>query len=75
MNRELTKFQERYPIGCAVLYSNYGGRGHGNRAVVLHYLHRTGEPDKVAAIQLQFKGGGMHLVTPNQMKKYYSKIS
>lgn len=73
-NRLLEKFSEAFPIGCRVKYNNPGRRGDGNTAVVQHYLHRTGEQDKVAAVQLAFISGGNHIVTSNQLKKYYLKI-
>lgn len=56
------------------MYNNYGARGHGNIAKITSYLHRTGEQDVVAAVQLQFESGGNHFVTPNQLAKYYSPI-
>jgi hypothetical protein len=75
MNRSLEKFQDRFPVGSTVMYSNCGRRGDGNLAKVSAYLHRTGEPERVAAIHLTFTTGGTHFVTPNQLQKYYHKIS
>ena len=69
-----TKASEKFPIGCKVMYSNYGGRGDGNIATVKHYLHRSGE-ERISHIELQFESGGNHVVTANQLQKYYSKIS
>lgn len=74
-DRRIEKFSEMFPIGCKVMYRNPHRRGDGNIAQVVHYLHRTGEQETVAAIQLRFNGGGNHYVTPNQLKTYYSKIS
>lgn len=69
-----TQASQKYPIGCKVMYSNYGGRGHGNVATVKHYLHRSGE-ERISHVELQFESGGNHVVTANQIEKYYSKIS
>ena len=66
--------EEKFPIGCKVSYCNPGMRGHGNIATVRHYLHRTGD-EKISHIELIFETGGNHVVTTNQIRKYYSKIS
>lgn len=67
------KAQLQYPIGSKVQYVNPCTRGHGNIATVKHYLHRTGE-ERISHIELIFDSGGNHVVTANQIKKYYSKI-
>lgn len=69
-----TQAAQKFPIGRKVMYSNYGGRGHGNIATVRHYLHRTGE-ERISHIELIFESGGNHVVTANQIQKYYSKIA
>jgi hypothetical protein len=67
------KAQLQYPIGSKVMYCNPCTRGHGNVATVLNHLHRTGQ-ERISHIELRFDSGGNHVVTANQIQKYYSKI-
>lgn len=70
----IIKLTNQYPIDSRVIYHNHGRKGHGNIATVYDYLISTKSPEKVAAIQLQFNSGDMHIVMPNQLYKYYRLI-
>lgn len=73
-NKTLEKIEAQFPKGCEVRYNNQGRKGHGNIATITHFLHRTGEPEKVAAVQLSFNQVGCHFVTVNQLRKYYKRV-
>jgi len=75
MNRTLEKITSKYPIGCKVIYRNAGRKGDGNIAEVYSYLHRHTDPDCVTYIELRFGPITNHVVTVNQLSKYYNKIS
>jgi hypothetical protein len=73
MNKTLEKIRGRHPVGQKVQYWNPGKRGHEQQAVVEGYLHRTDSPDRVAYIELSF-GTRRHVVTVNQLGKYYNVL-
>jgi hypothetical protein len=75
MNRTLEKITSKYPIGCKIIYCNAGRKGHGNIAEVFSYLHRHTDPDRITYIELRFESSTNHVVTVNQLSKYYQKIS
>jgi hypothetical protein len=75
MKQTLEKITSKYPIGCKVMYRNSGGKGDGNIAEVFSYLHRHTDPNYLTYIELRFERSTNHVVTVNQLNKYYHKIS
>jgi len=70
MKSSLVMFKEKYAIGTVVTYHNPGKKGHGNRARIMHYLHRENS-EEISYIELQFESGGFHSVPIHLLRKFY----
>ena len=68
--KAVDSLEKTHPIGASVTYIN-SGRGHGNKAVISGYLCRHDKPGFVSHVELKFGDRG-HVVTVNQLRKYYS---